>query len=188
MSSDPLLCDADQSILVFIDIQPRLAEAMPPDELQRMIESSIMLLEATKALDIPVLITEQYPAGLGTTHPEILAHLPPGVTPLAKTGFSCTCAEGFDTLLERSRRTQVILAGQETHVCVLQTALTLLSHGRQVFVVEDAVCSRNPKHKLYALERMRQAGVAVLSGESVLFEWLRDARHPNFKQLVRLIR
>ncbi len=188
MSIDPLLCDADQSILVLVDIQPRLAEAMPVDERQRMIESSIMLLEAAKVLAIPVLITEQYPASLGTTHSEILAHLPPTVTPLAKTGFSCTCAEGFDTLLERSGRTQVILAGQETHVSVLQTALTLLSCGRQVFVVEDAVCSRDPKHKIYALERMSQAGVAVLAGESVLFEWLRDARHPNFKQLARLIR
>ncbi len=188
MSIDPLLCDAEQSILVLVDIQPRLAEAMPVDERQHMIESSIMLLEAAKVLAIPVLITEQYPQGLGTTYPEILAHLPPGVTPLAKTGFSCTCAEGFDTLLERSGRTQAILAGQETHVCVLQTALTLLSRGWQVFVVEDAVCSRHPKHKIYALERMRQAGVAVLAGESVLFEWLRDARHPNFKQLARLIR
>lgn len=130
MPNTPLLCDAEQSVLVVVDIQPRLTEAMLPDERQRMIESSIMLLEAAKALAIPVLITEQYPAVLGTTCPEILARLPTGVTPLAKTGFACTCAEGFDTLLERSGRTQVILAGQETHVGVLQTALTLLSRGQ----------------------------------------------------------
>ncbi len=187
MPEAPLLCDAEQSILVIADIQPRLAEAMPADEFRNMLKSCIVLLEAAKALAIPVLLTEQYPDALGTTHPEILAHMPPGVMPLAKTGFACSSAKGFDTLLEQSGRTQVILTGLEAHVCVLQAAFVLLSRGWQVFVVEDAVCSRRPEHKIYALERMRQAGVVVLAGESVVFEWLRDARHPHFRELVGLL-
>ncbi|MBN2700582.1 MAG: isochorismatase family protein [Methylohalobius sp. ZOD2] len=188
MAHPPILCDAERSILVLTDIQPRLAEAMPEHERQRMIDHSNMLLEAAGTLDVPVLITEQYPEGLGHTTPEISKHLPAGVTPLPKTGFACNCAEGFDRMLDASGRTQVILTGQETHVCVLQTAFALLSRGLEVFVVEDAVCSRNPEHKIYALERMRQAGGVVLCAESVLFEWLRDARHPHFKSLARLIR
>jgi len=188
MALKPLLCDADQSALVVIDIQPRLAEAMPEEELQQMLDTTGMLLQAATVLDIPVLATEQYPTGLGATCPEIAAHVPDQVIPLAKTGFSCTSAEGFHDRLEQTYRSQIFLTGQETHVCVLQTAFALQNANRQVFVVEDAVCSRKPEHKVYALERMRQAGIVVLSGESVLFEWLRDADHPQYKHLAQLIR
>ncbi len=188
MTAPLTLCNPEQSLLVVIDIQPRLVEAMPEPEAQRMMEVGTMLLQAAAALSIPVLVTEQYPQGLGSTCEEIAAHLPEGVTPIGKTGFACTCAEAFRHQLRRSGRQQVILTGQETHVCVLQTAAALQAQGKTVFVVEDAVCSRRPEHKIYALERMRRAGVIVLSGESVLFEWLRDFRHPQFKSLARLIR
>ncbi len=188
MTAPLTLCNSEQSLLVVIDIQPRLVEAMPEQEAQRMMEVGAMLLQAAAALSVPVLVTEQYPEGLGNTCPEIAAHLPEDVTPIGKTGFACTCAEAFRHQLRRSGRQQVILIGQEAHVCVLQTAAALQAQGKTVFVVEDAVCSRRPEHKVYALERMRQAGVIVLSGESVLFEWLRDFRHPQFKSLARLIR
>jgi len=188
MTLPPELCDAGKSLLVVVDIQPRLAEAMPEQERQQMIEATTMLLQAAKPLDIPVLATEQYPAGLGSTCQEIAAHLPPQTTPLAKTTFSCTGAKGFNERLEEQDRSQILLLGQETHVCVLQTAFALRSSGLQVFIIEDSTCSRKPEHKIYALERMRQAGIVVLSGESVLFEWLRDARHPQFKPLTQLIR
>ncbi|GAB6067230.1 hydrolase [Methylothermus subterraneus] len=187
MAFAPWLCAAEQSVLVIADVQPRLAEAMPPEACRTLFKTCSVLLEAAKALAIPVLLTEQQPARLGGTVAEILAHAPPEVKPLAKTGFACSDAEGFDALLEQSGRTQVVLTGIEAHVSVLQTALTLLSRGLSVFVVEDAVLSRSPEHKVYALERMRQAGAVVVVGESVVFEWLRDARHPRFKELVGLL-
>ena len=188
MAVDPVLCSAADSLLVVIDIQPRLAEAMPEEERESMIGNTAMLLQAASELDIPMILTEQYPQGLGTTTPELLGFLPQNTSPLPKTGFSCFCAEGFKSVLADSRCSQVIVTGQETHVCVLQTAFDFLHQGYQVFVVEDAVCSRNPEHKIYALERMRQAGAVVTCGESVLFEWLRDASHPKFKSLAQLIR
>ncbi|BCX82876.1 hypothetical protein MIT9_P2467 [Methylomarinovum caldicuralii] len=187
MPLSPMLCDADQSQLVVVDIQPRLLEAMPEAERERMLATTTMLIQAAAALNVPVQVTEQYPEGLGATCEEIAAVLPPGVTPLSKTGFSCTCAAPFRQALAAASRSQIILTGQEAHVCVLQTAFALQGP-YQVFLVEDAVCSRRPEHKIYALERMRQAGVVVVSGESVLFEWLRDAKHPRFKELARLIR
>ncbi len=188
MAVPPTLCDTDQSVLVVVDIQPRLAEAMPEQERERMFDTTTMLLQAADTLEIPVLATEQYPSGLGSTCEEIAASLPDRTITFPKTSFACTRAEGFCDTLAASGRSQVLLTGQEAHVCVLQTAFALQAQGKQVFVVEDAVCSRKPEHKIYALERMRQAGVVVLSGESVLFEWLRDAAHPNFRQLARLIR
>ena len=90
--------------------------------------------------------------------------------------------------VQRSRRKQIILAGMEAHVCVLQTALELHATGLQIFVVEDAVCSRRMKNKINALARLRQAGVIVTNTESVLFEWLRDAGHEHFKTISALIR
>ncbi len=188
MAVDPVLCSAADSVLLVIDIQPRLAEAMPEEESKSMLDNTAMLLQAAAQLDIPALATEQYPKGLGTTSLELVGLLPQGTTPLPKTGFSCFCAEGFEAAIKNTRRSQIIIAGQETHVCVLQTAFDFLLQGYQVFVVEDAVCSRNPEHKIYALERMRQAGAVVTCGESVLFEWLGDASHPKFKSLAQLIR
>ncbi len=187
MPLPPMLCDAEQSVLVVVDIQPRLAEAMPEAEREGMLATTAMLIQAAKALGIPIVVTEQYPKGLGSTCEEIAALLPPETRPIAKTGFACTCAPPFRQAIEATGpRRQIILTGQEAHVCVLQTAFALQGE-HQVFVVEDAVCSRKPEHKVYALERMRQAGVVVLSGESVLFEWLRDAAHPCFKELAKLI-
>jgi nicotinamidase-related amidase len=183
----PLLCDAEQSLLVIADLQVRLAEAMPEAEFERLLKTCIVLLEAAKTFGIPILATEQQGVALGSICPQLLAHMPPEKRLLAKTGLACTSAEGFDAWLKESGRAQIILAGLEAHVCVLQTAFALRSLGRQVFVVEDAVLSRSPEHKVYALERMRQAGVVVLSGESVIFEWLRDAKHPYFHKLVGLL-
>jgi nicotinamidase-related amidase len=107
---------------------------------------------------------------------------------LTKTSFSCCEAPGFLGTLDRERRPQVVLCGMEGHVCVLQTALELHELGWQVFVVEDAVCSRSPVHQGNALERMRQAGVIATNTESVLFEWLRDASHSQFRAVSALVK
>ena len=182
------LCRAELSQLVLIDLQTRLFAAMPEDESRSVIRATIVLARAAAALGIPLALTEQYPKGLGGTDAEIREALPESARRFEKTGFSCCEAEGFRPTVEVNGRKQLILLGQETHVCVLQTAFDLQNLGFQVFVVEDGVCSRSPAHKRNALKRMRHAGIGVTNLESVLFEWLTDASHPHFKALSALIR
>jgi len=161
---------------------------MPEAAGGRVINNSAILLQAAALLNIPVLVTEQYPKGLGKTEPAVACHLPAQARHFEKTCFSCCGAAGFMDVVRGLARRHVVLAGMETHVCVLQTALELKDAGNQVFVVEDAVCSRAEANHHNALARLRQAGVIVSNTESVLFEWLRDARHAQFKQVSALIR
>ena len=188
MSGSDTLCHSHDSVLVAIDIQGRLASAMPEEDLGPFMQSTSLLLRAAVQLDIPILSTEQYPRGLGETVPEIRRHYPESAGCMTKTGFSCCAAEGFNDSLQRLGRKQVILAGMETHVCVLQTALELKQRGCAVFVAEDAVCARSRQRTANALARLRQAGVVVTHSESVLFEWLRDAQHPQFKAVSKLVK
>lgn len=182
------LCRREDSALLIVDAQTRLAAAMPETERAHLLRNTGVLIEAAKTLAIPVLQTEQYPRGLGPTEPELAERLRGIAQPLEKTAFSCCGADGFDAAACADGRTQWIVCGMETHVCVLQTALELHARGLQVFVVEDAVCSRTAANTANALARLRQAGVIVSNTESVLFEWLRDAGHPQFKALSALIR
>lgn len=183
-----MLTRAGDSVLIIIDVQERLAGAMEPAAREGVIRNARILLDAATRLDIPVLATEQYPKGLGPTVSELAANLPGGAPRLEKTCFSCAGDESFRVALASSGRTQVILAGMEAHVCVLETALELRASGREVFVVEDACCSRNRSHHSNAMERLRAAGVIVTNTESVLFEWLRDARNEHFKAISALLR
>jgi nicotinamidase-related amidase len=188
MTTHPNLLDSANSVLLLVDIQSRLSAAMPLAEAEQMTIHAVRLLDAARLLDVPVLLTEQYPQGLGPTQPEISARLPEGTRIFTKTGFSCCAAEGFNRALAEIGRKQIVIIGQETHVCVLQTALDLLYQGYQVQVQTDAVCSRRIEHKSYALQRMQQQGVTLSCHESVLFEWLRDARHSHFKAISALLR
>ncbi len=178
------LCAAEQSQLIIIDVQERLAGAMPPEAMTAVEKQIGTLVTAATALAIPVIHTEQYPQGLGHTLPSLREQL---AQPLEKTCFACTGAEGFNQHIQRNRR-QVILCGIEAHICVLQTAIELLGQGFQVFVVEDGVCSRKDSNRRNALDRLWQAGAHISNTESVLFEWLRDASHPDFRTLSKLIR
>jgi nicotinamidase-related amidase len=182
------LCQAERSVLVVIDIQERLAAAMPADDRDHFTRAVSILLQAAVHLDIPVLSTEQYPQGLGGTLPDIQQYRPASTACLAKTGFSCCSAEGFSEALADLQRSQVILAGVESHVCVLQTALELKQDQFEVFVAEDAVCARDRQRTCNAMARLRQAGVVVTHSESVMFEWLRDATHPKFKTVSGLLK
>lgn len=182
------LLDADKSTLLLIDIQTRLSAAMQPAAAQIMLDNSVKLIQAAQWLNIPLLLTEQYPKGLGSTVEDIKLALPDAALRFEKTSFSCCGCDGFKQKLVAGGRRQVVIAGQETHVCVLQTAIDLLRQGMQVFVVEDAVISRQDQHKNNAFSRMRQAGIEIICYESVLFEWLRDARHPHFKTISALVR
>ena len=181
------LCEAAHSQLVVIDVQERLATAMSEKPRQQTLHNTALLTQAANSLKIPVTHTEQYPTGLGLTEEVVRAHLTDSEA-IEKTCFSCFAAEGFITAVSLSQRQQIILCGMESHVCVLQTAIELQQAGYQVFVVEDAVCSRHKRNHKNALARLRQAGVIVTNTESVIFEWLRDAGHPDFKSLSRLLR
>ena len=182
------LCDAGGSALVVVDIQSRLTAAMPAKVLARLQRNVTLLLEAAQKLRVPVFASEQNPQGLGSLEPDIVKLLPEGSRRYAKTAFSLAADAGFLKELESSGRRQVILAGMEAHVCILQTALELQAAGYEVFVVADAICSRHRESYETALARIRQAGVIVNDAESVLFEWLRDSRHEQFKPLQSLIR
>ena len=182
-----MLCEADQSVLLVIDIQQGLAKAMPDEVLQAMLKQTGKLLQTADLLNIPVVRTEQYPKGLGETVTEIKQHLKMD-TLLEKTRFSCCGAAGFTDAVKLNRRKQIILSGMESHVCVLQTAMELKIAGFDVFVVNDAVCSRHKHNHRNALQRMNQAGIIISNTESVMFEWLRDASHPQFKAIAKLLR
>ncbi len=187
VETSPLLCQAEQSVLLVIDIQQRLASAMPDQALQAVIKHTGWLLQAAELLNIPVIRTEQYPKGLGETLDDVRQHIQQE-TRLEKTCFSCCGASGFEQSLQQSGRKQIVIAGMESHVCVLQTAMELKVKGYAVFVVSDAVCSRDKHNHKNALRRMEQAGVVISNTESVLFEWLRDAQHPHFKAISKLVR
>jgi nicotinamidase-related amidase len=183
-----LTCEASQSQVVVIDIQTKLGEVMPAKVLNRVVENTRLLLTAAHKLAIPVLATQQYPAGLGSTVPDIAQRLPDNTGRFEKTCFACTGVDEFLEQLQCNARPQVILTGMEAHVCVLQTAMDLHQRGYQVFAVGDAICSRRLENYQNALERMHQCGVVVTGAESVVFEWLGDARHEHFKEIVAMMR
>lgn len=188
MAAQPYLCNAEDSVLIIVDMQARLSAAMSKDELEAVLANSIRLVETAGTLNIPILVTEQYPKGLGPTETELAKILPENTCTFDKTGFSCCAADGFSKALKDSQRRQVILIGQEAHVCVLQTALELMNQGFQVFVAEDAVISRNAELKFNALQRLQQQGATITNHESVMFEWLKDATHPDFKAVSAMLR
>jgi nicotinamidase-related amidase len=178
------LCDRRHSRLLLIDLQERLLAAMPEDERAAVERNTGRLVEAARLLDVPVEATLQYPRGLGSITAPLDTLLGAGDGRTEKTAFSCCAA---DDLVGRLTGADVIVCGTETHVCVLQTTLELLAAGETVFVVADAVCSRDPRLKANGIERMRAAGAVITNHESVLFEWLRDAADPQFPAVSRLI-
>jgi nicotinamidase-related amidase len=187
MSPTALATPAD-SLLIVIDVQDRLAAAMDPAAVGATVKNIGILLTSAAHLEIPVLATEQYTKGLGPTVAELGAKLPHNSPRFEKTCFSCAGAESFLRAFESTRRRQAILTGMEAHVCVLQSALELKSAGSDVFVISDACCSRTAANHASAMDRLRAAGVVVANTESIVFEWLRDARHPQFKALSALLR
>ena len=181
-----LTASAELSQLGMIDMQVKLALAMPKDAMQAMVKNCGILAQAANLLNVTTTLTEQYPQGLGTTLPEITQHLTNSKT-IAKTAFSAFSEPKFKQQLQRDKST-IILAGMEAHICVLQTALALYQSGKTVFVVEDAVISRSNPNQANAIARMRDVGCIITNTESVLFEWLSDAKHEAFKALSQLIK
>lgn len=181
------LCDRNNSVLVIIDIQQKLAAAMPDKIMQKVIADTQLLIKAATLLNIPVLVSEQYPAGLGSTLDELSTSLDAKTQAIDKTCFSCVSNQKFKDALKALNKKQVILAGMETHICVTQTAIELLALNYQVFIATDAVCSRKISHHQNAIQRMQHAGCITTNSESISFEWLRDANHSQFKAISKLV-
>jgi len=181
------LCHHEESLLLIVDVQEKLTAVMPDKVVNRLRRNAGMLLKTATLLGIPVIATEQYPKGLGKLEDALTSLLPQGSSLYEKTGFSCLAAEGLSDRLVDSGRRQIILTGVEAHICVLQSALELNAKGHEVFVVGDAVCSRNRENYENALHRLRHTGINVIDTESVLFEWVRDSRHEHFKTVSSLV-
>lgn len=180
----------DLSQLVIIDMQTRLVNVMPSEAMQSTIKNCTTLATAAALLSVPIVLTEQYPKGLGHTVPEILAGLLDAkinLKPVEKTAFSCMAAPTFFRQLSADK-SQIILAGMEAHICVLQTALDLISANKQVFVIEDAIISRSAANKSNAIARLRDAGCIITNSESTLFEWLGKAEGDAFKAISQMIK
>ena len=171
--------------LLIVDIQEKLARAMHARE--EFIANVQRLVRGARALGLPVVWAEQNPKGLGPTVPEV-AELLHGLTPISKFSFSCGASESCMQQLRRIGRTQVLIAGIETHVCVYQTAAELALAGFQVEVVADACSSRTPQNKHVGLDKCRAAGATVTSVETALFELLKVAEGPLFKELLNIVK
>ena len=170
---------------MLVDMQTGLVPAMATAAATT--KACALLLTAAREVGVPIAISEQYPKGLGRTVPE-LASLAGTNQFFEKIEFSCHANPGLQAALMAGDRGQIVIAGIEAHVCVLQTALDLRAAGREVFVVADAISSRQPESRAVAIERMAKAGVEIVTAEMVLFEWLRTAAAAEFKALSRLIR
>jgi nicotinamidase-related amidase len=174
-------------VLVVVDVQERLFNAMDAERRDDMVANVKILVTAAHRLGVPVLVTEQYPKGLGRTLPELRGLLG-DAAPYEKTAFSCAGAEGFVDRLRTLGADEVILTGIEAHVCVLITALDLLRQGWRVSVVADAVCSRRAANLEIGLGQARQAGAVVTATETVVFQLLGSADSEAFRELSKLLR
>jgi nicotinamidase-related amidase len=182
----PQRLEKQRVAFLLIDLQERFRELI--DGMAGVAAQCSRLVRFADRLGIPVVVTEQYPAALGRTLPEIAGVLPKGTTPIEKTTFSCGGDEGFRRAVAALKREQWVIFGIETHVCVYQTALDLLRDGRQVVLAADAVSSRRPSDREAALARMRDLDVHVVSTEMVLFEILRQAGTPDFRAVAPILK
>ena len=178
--------DLRQTALAVIDVQESFRAHIPDfDELAARVA---LVARAAQTLGVPVIVTEQYPKGLGRTAAEIRSVLPENFEPIEKTAFSSCGASEFVAQLERAGARQVVLCGIEAHVCVNQTAHDLLARGYKVHLLTDCLSSRSAHNRQVGLDKMRQSGALPSSTEMALFELMRDARHEQFKAIQKLIK
>ena len=173
--------DRDRAVLIVVDVQEAFRPAV--DDFDRVAHGAAVLIDGARTLGVPVIVTEQYPKGLGHTVPEVAEHLD-GVEPIEKVCFSAARADGFDV----DGRDQALVCGIESHVCVSQTAHDLLDRGLEVHVARDAVASRTEANRELGIHKMERAGAVVTSVEAALFELLGEAGTPEFKAVQGLIR
>jgi nicotinamidase-related amidase len=182
---DDFILKKEDAVLLIIDIQERLVPAMK--EKDTVIKNCQHLIELAKMYAIPVVVTEQYPKGLGRTVPELQSALAE-YKPIEKTSFGCCGEPVFMTEIKKTDRKKVIVTGMETHVCVLQTVTGLLKDGFVPHLVKDAVCSRSEDNKETGIAFMRDAGAVVTCTETVLFQLLKAAGTDEFKKISQRIK
>ena len=184
----PFVPQRNATALILVDIQERLFAAMDPERKEGFINNTQLLLQLAKTIGLPVLITEQYPKGLGKTIPPVLEALPEGIQPIEKLVFSSWRAHGFTDQFRSSGATCAILIGMESHVCVLGTALDMLAEDIAVHVARDAVISRTRENWETGLHLMDRAGAFISSAETVIFQLLDRAGTEEFKIMAKLVR
>jgi nicotinamidase-related amidase len=175
----------DRSILVIIDVQTKLLSVMYNYPL--LLENLKKLIRGAQVLDIPIIYTEQYPKGLGETHPEI-ACLLTEIEPIAKMAFSCCSENKFIDELHRINRDQVIICGIESHICVYQTCRDLIDKKYEVHLVNDCISSRKLENTELTVSKLQLYGVYPTSVEMALFEMLKDASNDAFKQISKIVK
>jgi len=185
MDRHPEILDRYRTAVLIVDIQEKISAVML--HRQRVIDNTLKLVRACRIMDVPVLITEQYPQGLGPTEP-VIAEAMESIAPPVKMTFSCCGIQELLDQLSGKDIEQIVIVGIETHVCVQQTALDLLLRGYQVHVLRDCVSSRKEIDYETALERMRASGVIISTLEAALFELLERAGTPEFKEVAKLVK
>ena len=181
-----MLMKRDDSLLLIIDVQERLAPAM--DSPREVITGCAKLIGVARRLGVPFIITEQYPKGLGPTMADLRQAAGDDAGYLSKTEFSCARNKEIMNNIKKSGKKQIIIAGIESHICVLQTAIALLNAGHKVFVVKDACASRDSDEFKAGIAYMKDAGAKIVTTEIALFELLKSSKHPMFKPVQNLIK
>jgi nicotinamidase-related amidase len=181
----PAALNTESTALLLIDFQERLFLAMHDKE--KLLRNVVKLIKGAKVLEIPIILTEQYPKGLGPTIPEV-KELLTDIKAIEKVCFSCCDEASFNKALASLKRRQVLIAGIEAHICVYQTAMALARAGYEVQVVGDCVSSRDPENKLAALFKMGAAGISPTTTEMALFELLKVAKGDKFKQISSIVK
>lgn len=182
-----LRLDREDTAVLLVDFQERLHAAMDPEAGRKAASNARILLEGARALEVPVVLTEQYPRGLGPTLPDLLGALP-GTRPVEKIEFSCLRNDAARQALEAIGRRKVLVAGMETHICVYQTVLDLAEHGFTPHVLADACLSRTEANHERGLALAEEAGAVVSSVETALFQLLGRASGEAFKTISKLVR
>lgn len=177
------------SLLLVVDVQERLAAAMPGDSLERLVKNTILLLEAASILNVPVVASEQYSKGLGATMAPVLERLRSvGATPVDKLSFDASAEPGIAREIARVGPRAIVVVGMEAHVCVFQTARELVRRGHAVYVVADAVTSRTEENRRAGLTLAERAGACVTVAEAVVFDWVERAGTDAFRALSKLVK
>jgi nicotinamidase-related amidase len=180
------MLDPSQTALAVIDMQEAFRGKI--SEFAEVAARIALVAHAAQLLDVPVIVTEQYPRGLGHTAGEITAVLPDGYEAVEKTTFSSCGAQDFVSRLDIAGARHVIVCGIEAHICVNQTTHDLLARGYNVHLLTDCITSRAPQNKQLGLSKMQQSGALPSSTEMALFELMRDAGHEQFKAIQKLIK
>lgn len=179
------LINKNNSLLLIIDVQEKLSAIM--NQRAKVISNIQKLVFVSEKLNLPILVTEQYPKGLGKTVPEIVENLSK-YEPIEKTTFSCCKDDKFMEKIKESCKKDIIVCGMESHVCVQQTSIELVDLGYRVYITGDAVCSRRKEDWKFSLHRIRAEGAVVTTTESIIFELMESSNNPEFKDIISIVK